>query len=167
MLTSALTQGLERVPAQAGYLVISDGAVLASSGDLENDEHTATVLQGLVATALGLRLPRGHEPPFRRLSGEGLSPRATKCHQVAPGGPQGVPRVISGTKVALKGHQVAPKGSPGGNFGVLSSPCPQNCPQGVPKVSSNVPRVSPKSSSGTKVALKGHKVTPKGSPGGF
>ncbi|KAM4754410.1 ragulator complex protein LAMTOR4-like isoform 1-T1 [Cyanocitta cristata] len=66
--TSALTQGLERVPAQAGYLVISDGAVLASSGDLENDEHTATVLQGLVATALGLRLPRGHEPPFRRLS---------------------------------------------------------------------------------------------------
>ncbi|XP_068035365.1 ragulator complex protein LAMTOR4-like [Anomalospiza imberbis] len=66
--TAALTQGLERVPAQAGYLVISDGAVLASSGDLENDEHTATVLQGLVATALGLRLPRGHEPPFRRLS---------------------------------------------------------------------------------------------------
>ncbi|XP_030921258.1 ragulator complex protein LAMTOR4 [Geospiza fortis] len=39
-----------------------------SSGDLENDEHTAPVLQGLVATALGLRLPRGHEPPFRRLS---------------------------------------------------------------------------------------------------
>ncbi|XP_074387537.1 ragulator complex protein LAMTOR4 isoform X1 [Zonotrichia albicollis] len=67
-MTAALTQGLERVPAQAGYLVISDGAVLASSGDLENDEHTATVLQGLVATALGLRLPRGHEPPFRRLS---------------------------------------------------------------------------------------------------
>ncbi|XP_032602018.1 ragulator complex protein LAMTOR4 isoform X2 [Taeniopygia guttata] len=58
-MAAALAQGLERVPAQAGYL---------SSGDLENDEHTATVLQGLVATALGLRLPRGHEPPFRRLS---------------------------------------------------------------------------------------------------
>uniref|UniRef100_A0A8C9KY19 Ragulator complex protein LAMTOR4 n=1 Tax=Serinus canaria TaxID=9135 RepID=A0A8C9KY19_SERCA len=46
-----------------------------SSGDLENDEHTATVLQGLVATALGLRLPCGHEPPFRRLSGEHRDPK--------------------------------------------------------------------------------------------
>uniref|UniRef100_A0A493T5H5 Ragulator complex protein LAMTOR4 n=1 Tax=Anas platyrhynchos platyrhynchos TaxID=8840 RepID=A0A493T5H5_ANAPP len=39
-----------------------------SAGDLENDERTATVLAGLVATACGLRLPRGHQPPFRRLS---------------------------------------------------------------------------------------------------
>ncbi|XP_050161817.1 ragulator complex protein LAMTOR4 isoform X2 [Myiozetetes cayanensis] len=84
METSALTQGLERVPAQAGYLVISDGAVLASSGDLENDERTATVLQGLVATALGLRLPRGHHPPFRRLSGQ--------CHLLgSPGVTTGSP----------------------------------------------------------------------------
>uniref|UniRef100_A0A8B9UQE1 Ragulator complex protein LAMTOR4 n=3 Tax=Anatinae TaxID=2068716 RepID=A0A8B9UQE1_9AVES len=66
--TTALTQGLERVPDQLGYLVICDGAVLASAGDLENDERTATVLAGLVATACGLRLPRGHQPPFRRLS---------------------------------------------------------------------------------------------------
>nr|XP_054509694.1 ragulator complex protein LAMTOR4 isoform X1 [Agelaius phoeniceus] len=95
-MTAALTQGLERVPAQAGYLVISDGAVLASSGDLENDEHTATVLQGLVATALGLRLPRGHEPPFRRLSvvfGEHSLP------VTVPGGPgdtEGGPGDIGG-----------------------------------------------------------------------
>ncbi|XP_063038417.1 ragulator complex protein LAMTOR4-like isoform X2 [Melospiza melodia melodia] len=83
-MTAALTQGLERVPAQAGYLVISDGAVLASSGDLENDEHTATVLQGLVATALGLRLPRGHEPPFRRLSGEERPQNRPKLPQNCP-----------------------------------------------------------------------------------
>uniref|UniRef100_A0A8U8B455 Ragulator complex protein LAMTOR4 n=1 Tax=Geospiza parvula TaxID=87175 RepID=A0A8U8B455_GEOPR len=87
-MTAALTQGLERVPAQAGYLVISDGAVLASSGDLENDEHTATVLQGLVATALGLRLPLGHEPPFRRLSGE---KRAQNRPKTAPNYPKIAP----------------------------------------------------------------------------
>ncbi|XP_054029092.1 ragulator complex protein LAMTOR4 isoform X3 [Melanerpes formicivorus] len=66
--TTALTQGLERIPDQLGYLVISDGAVLASSGDLENDEQTAAVLSELVATACGLRLQRGHDPPFKRLS---------------------------------------------------------------------------------------------------
>ena len=31
--TTALTQGLERIPDQLGYLVISDGAVLAVRGD--------------------------------------------------------------------------------------------------------------------------------------
>ncbi|XP_063997147.1 ragulator complex protein LAMTOR4 isoform X5 [Pogoniulus pusillus] len=66
--TTALTQGLERIPDQVGYLVISDGAVLASSGDLENDEQTAAVLSELVGTACGLRLQRGHDPPFKRLS---------------------------------------------------------------------------------------------------
>ncbi|KAM6307021.1 ragulator complex protein LAMTOR4 isoform 2-T2 [Podargus strigoides] len=39
-----------------------------SSGDLENDEQTAAVLSELVATACGLRLQRGHDPPFKRLS---------------------------------------------------------------------------------------------------
>ncbi|NWR54304.1 LTOR4 protein, partial [Bucorvus abyssinicus] len=68
--TTALTQGLERIPDQLGYLVISDGAVLASSGDLENDEQTAAVLSELVATACGLRLHRSPDPPFKRLSGE-------------------------------------------------------------------------------------------------
>ncbi|KAK2511321.1 hypothetical protein Q9966_016662 [Columba livia] len=43
-MTTALTQGLERIPDQLGYLVISDGAVLASSGELENDERSAAVL---------------------------------------------------------------------------------------------------------------------------
>ncbi|XP_010569716.1 PREDICTED: ragulator complex protein LAMTOR4 [Haliaeetus leucocephalus] len=39
-----------------------------SSGDLENDEQTAAILSELVATACGLRLQRGHDPPFKRLS---------------------------------------------------------------------------------------------------
>ncbi|NWU99991.1 LTOR4 protein, partial [Upupa epops] len=68
--TTALTHGLERIPAQLGYLVISDGAVLASAGELENDEQTATVLSELVATACGFRLQKGQDPPFKRLSGE-------------------------------------------------------------------------------------------------
>ncbi|XP_072704760.1 ragulator complex protein LAMTOR4 isoform X2 [Ciconia boyciana] len=39
-----------------------------SSGDLENDEQTAAILSELVAPACGLRLQRGHDPPFKRLS---------------------------------------------------------------------------------------------------
>uniref|UniRef100_A0A8C4YJD8 Ragulator complex protein LAMTOR4 n=1 Tax=Gopherus evgoodei TaxID=1825980 RepID=A0A8C4YJD8_9SAUR len=69
-MTTALTQGLERIPDQLGYLVICDGAVLASAGDLENAEHTAGVISELVATACGFRLQRSPDPPFKRLSGE-------------------------------------------------------------------------------------------------
>uniref|UniRef100_A0A8C6XJB2 Ragulator complex protein LAMTOR4 n=1 Tax=Naja naja TaxID=35670 RepID=A0A8C6XJB2_NAJNA len=65
---AALTQGLERIPDQTGYLVICDGAVLASAGDLENDERTASAMAELVSTACSFRLPRGPELPFRRLS---------------------------------------------------------------------------------------------------
>ncbi|KAJ6654888.1 hypothetical protein lerEdw1_006359 [Lerista edwardsae] len=66
--TTALTQGLERVPDQTGYLVICDGAVLASAGDLENDERTAAVVSELVGTACAFRLARCPEVPFRRIS---------------------------------------------------------------------------------------------------
>lgn len=71
------------VPAYLGAGVGSDARVPLtlfpcpapqSSGDLENDEQTAAILSELVATACGLRLQRGHDPPFKRLSGEcGLS----------------------------------------------------------------------------------------------
>nr|XP_020834779.1 ragulator complex protein LAMTOR4 isoform X1 [Phascolarctos cinereus] len=66
--TSALTQGLERIPDQLGYLVLSEGAVLASSGDLENDEQAAGAISELVSTACGFRLYRGLDMPFKRLS---------------------------------------------------------------------------------------------------
>nr|XP_058141839.1 ragulator complex protein LAMTOR4 isoform X4 [Dasypus novemcinctus] len=69
-MTSALTQGLERIPDQLGYLVLSEGAVLASSGDLENDEQAASAISELVSTACGFRLHHGMNIPFKRLSGE-------------------------------------------------------------------------------------------------
>ncbi|XP_069342003.1 ragulator complex protein LAMTOR4 isoform X3 [Eulemur rufifrons] len=71
-LTSALTQGLERIPDQLGYLVLSEGAVLASSGDLENDEQAASAISELVSTACGFRLHQGMNVPFKRLSGGSL-----------------------------------------------------------------------------------------------
>nr|XP_025720324.1 ragulator complex protein LAMTOR4 isoform X3 [Callorhinus ursinus] len=67
--TSALTQGLERIPDQLGYLVLSEGAVLASSGDLENDEQAASAISELVSTACGFRLHHSTSIPFKRLSG--------------------------------------------------------------------------------------------------
>ncbi|XP_029419076.1 ragulator complex protein LAMTOR4 isoform X14 [Nannospalax galili] len=70
-MTSALTQGLERIPDQLGYLVLSEGAVLASSGDLENDEQAASAISELVSTACGFRLHHGMNVPFKRLSGGG------------------------------------------------------------------------------------------------
>nr|XP_040133267.1 ragulator complex protein LAMTOR4 isoform X1 [Ictidomys tridecemlineatus] len=70
-MTSALTQGLERIPDQLGYLVLSEGAVLASSGDLENDEQAASAISELVSTACGFRLHHGMSVPFKRLSGGG------------------------------------------------------------------------------------------------
>ncbi|XP_036027937.1 ragulator complex protein LAMTOR4 [Onychomys torridus] len=67
-MTSALTQGLERIPDQLGYLVLSEGAVLVSSGDLENDEQAASTISELVSTACGFRLHHGTNIPFKRLS---------------------------------------------------------------------------------------------------
>ncbi|XP_063224627.1 ragulator complex protein LAMTOR4 homolog [Bacillus rossius redtenbacheri] len=41
---------LERVPDQVGYLVLTeDGAVVASGGELENNERVANVITGLVS----------------------------------------------------------------------------------------------------------------------
>ena len=55
-----------------------------SAGDLENDERTAAVLTELVATACGLRLPRGHEPPFKRLSGASPHPICVPTSLMCP-----------------------------------------------------------------------------------
>ncbi|XP_026182863.1 ragulator complex protein LAMTOR4 [Mastacembelus armatus] len=68
MATAALTAGLDRIPDQLGYLVISEDGVLASAGELENDEHTAGVMMQMVRTANRFRLPGSAEPPFKRMS---------------------------------------------------------------------------------------------------
>ncbi|XP_068611243.1 ragulator complex protein LAMTOR4 [Brachionichthys hirsutus] len=68
MATAALTAGLERIPDQLGYLVVSEDGVLASAGELENDEHTAGVMMQMVRTACRFRLAGSAEPAFKRLS---------------------------------------------------------------------------------------------------
>uniref|UniRef100_A0A8C6P8Q9 Ragulator complex protein LAMTOR4 n=1 Tax=Nothobranchius furzeri TaxID=105023 RepID=A0A8C6P8Q9_NOTFU len=66
---AALTAGLERIPDQLGYLVISEDGVLASAGELENDEHTAGVIMQMVRTACRFRLSGSSDAPFKRMSG--------------------------------------------------------------------------------------------------
>lgn len=40
---------MDRIPGQLGYLMLNeDGAVLSSSGELENDEKTADIIMGLI-----------------------------------------------------------------------------------------------------------------------
>ncbi|XP_058481139.1 ragulator complex protein LAMTOR4 [Solea solea] len=68
MTTAALTAGLERIPDQLGYLVISEDGVLASAGELENDEHTAGVMMEMVRTASRFRLQGSADPAFKRMS---------------------------------------------------------------------------------------------------
>lgn len=40
---------LEKIPDVIGFLVLTqDGAVLSSGGELENDEHRANIINGLI-----------------------------------------------------------------------------------------------------------------------
>ncbi|XP_031353887.1 ragulator complex protein LAMTOR4 homolog [Photinus pyralis] len=40
---------MDRIPGQIGYLLLNeDGAVISSSGDLENDEKSADIIMGLI-----------------------------------------------------------------------------------------------------------------------
>ncbi|XP_078056997.1 ragulator complex protein LAMTOR4 [Mustelus asterias] len=67
-MASALTQGLERIPDQLGYLVISEDGVLSSAGELENDEHAAGVIMRMMQTAVKLCMNGSSEPFFKRMS---------------------------------------------------------------------------------------------------
>ncbi|XP_002736166.1 ragulator complex protein LAMTOR4-like [Saccoglossus kowalevskii] len=68
-MTSPVTQSLERIPDQLGYLVIhEDGAVIASSGELENDEKTAGIIMNMVHMASRVQLSPDRNDPFKRLS---------------------------------------------------------------------------------------------------
>ncbi|XP_043933203.1 ragulator complex protein LAMTOR4 isoform X2 [Protopterus annectens] len=67
-MTTALTQGLERIPDQMGYLVISSDGVLASAGDLENDEQTAAVIMEMIQTACRFKVYENTDPAFKRMS---------------------------------------------------------------------------------------------------
>uniref|UniRef100_A0A8C4QDI1 Ragulator complex protein LAMTOR4 n=1 Tax=Eptatretus burgeri TaxID=7764 RepID=A0A8C4QDI1_EPTBU len=68
-----VVHGLENIPEQTGCLVMSEDGVLASSGELENDERTATLLLELVQTAARLPYPASNSfsdktSPFNRIS---------------------------------------------------------------------------------------------------
>ncbi|EFA08822.1 ragulator complex protein LAMTOR4 homolog [Tribolium castaneum] len=40
---------MDKIPGQTGYLILNEeGAVLSSSGDLENDEKSAVIIMGLI-----------------------------------------------------------------------------------------------------------------------
>ncbi|XP_044760003.1 ragulator complex protein LAMTOR4 homolog [Coccinella septempunctata] len=58
------------IPGQIGYLILNeDGAVLSSSGELENDERTATIIMDLLTLTPQID-PLGFAPEegFKKLS---------------------------------------------------------------------------------------------------
>lgn len=67
---AALLMGVDKIPDQQGYFVLNlEGAVLNSSGDLENDEASATIIANIVhhATKINMADHQGEEK-FKRIS---------------------------------------------------------------------------------------------------
>lgn len=63
------THGLDKIPDVQGYLVInSDGAVLTSSGDLENDENVAGAITKMLQAAAKIPMSRDKTQTFNRMS---------------------------------------------------------------------------------------------------
>lgn len=68
-MAGSVSQGIERIPDQQGHLVVTeDGAVLSSSGDLENDEKTAHIICNMLHTAAKVPLGAENSQAFKRLS---------------------------------------------------------------------------------------------------
>merc|ERR1711962_70612 len=70
MTAQALLMGVDRVPDQLGYFVLNfEGAVLSSSGELENDETSATIVTEIVRHAMKINLTdTGADEKFKRIS---------------------------------------------------------------------------------------------------
>lgn len=61
--------GLEKIPDSLGHLILNeDGAVMASAGDLENEEKLADALMNLVRTGLRVVEQQDSSSNFKRLS---------------------------------------------------------------------------------------------------
>ncbi|XP_026479482.1 ragulator complex protein LAMTOR4 [Ctenocephalides felis] len=61
---------MERIPDQIGYLIMSeDGAVIASGGDLENDERVANIFNNFISITKNIN-PEAfpEEDGFKRIS---------------------------------------------------------------------------------------------------
>ncbi|KAK2171410.1 hypothetical protein NP493_1071g00064 [Ridgeia piscesae] len=64
-----MMQGIDRIPDSAGHIVMKeDGAVVASGGDLENDEVMADQLMRLTRLSLKVLQSSNSSANFRRLS---------------------------------------------------------------------------------------------------
>ncbi|RZC41386.1 hypothetical protein BDFB_002024 [Asbolus verrucosus] len=60
---------MERIPGQTGHLLLNEeGAVLASSGDLENDEKSAVIIMGLMNLSSYVDKTAFPEEGFKKLS---------------------------------------------------------------------------------------------------
>jgi hypothetical protein len=60
---------MDRVPGQTGYLLLNEeGAVLSSSGDLENDEKSAVIIMGLINLTSQVDRAAFPEEGFKKLS---------------------------------------------------------------------------------------------------
>ncbi|XP_071949356.1 ragulator complex protein LAMTOR4-like [Antedon mediterranea] len=60
---------LDRIPDQLGYLVLNaDGAVMASAGEMENDERTAGILMTMVRMASQIHFSNNKQETFKKLS---------------------------------------------------------------------------------------------------
>ncbi|KAL9952055.1 hypothetical protein ACROYT_G039255 [Oculina patagonica] len=79
-----LPQGFEDITDAQGFLELnSDGAVLSSSGDLENDENVAGVITKMLQTASKMPLSEDKTQAFKRLSlyFEGFTLMATVANE--------------------------------------------------------------------------------------
>ncbi|XP_063916030.1 ragulator complex protein LAMTOR4 homolog [Zophobas morio] len=60
---------MDRIPGQTGYLLLNEeGAVLASSGDLENDEKAAVIIMGLINLTSYVDKAAFPDESFKKLS---------------------------------------------------------------------------------------------------
>ncbi|KAL9963993.1 hypothetical protein ACROYT_G027559 [Oculina patagonica] len=68
-MANPLPHGLDKIPDVQGYLVLnSDGAVLSSSGDLENEENVATSITKMLQTAAKIPISGDRTQTFKRMS---------------------------------------------------------------------------------------------------
>ncbi|XP_071509309.1 ragulator complex protein LAMTOR4-like [Diadema antillarum] len=60
---------LDKIPHQQGYLILNEsGAVMASSGDLENDEATAAIIMKMIRLSSKVQINPENPQAFKRLS---------------------------------------------------------------------------------------------------
>ncbi|CAB3979835.1 ragulator complex LAMTOR4 [Paramuricea clavata] len=68
-MAANLVQGIDRIAGQLGYLVVnSEGAVMASGGDLENEENIASIIVKMLQYATKVPLSADDSQNCKRIS---------------------------------------------------------------------------------------------------